>query len=315
MSLRASIDLGTNTCLLLVADWDAKNHVVQKVVADYSTIVRLGQGVDKARRLDPAAIERTLYCLKEYVEELGDYGVKPAEVTCVATSQARDAQNGAEFFARVKKETGFQFQVISGEDEAKYSYRGALLPGVTDPVVIDIGGGSTELIAGDWGGGAGQSLDMGSVRFTERFFKTDPVTDGEFWKCRDEIDRMIETMRPWRQSLPTPKGTGAAAKRELLAVAGTATTLASWFLGLRDFDAAKIDQCRLTRGDLHRMVEELKWRTVEERRSLTGIEPLRADVLLAGAMILWRTMELLDFPSTRVSTRGLRFGVLQMDSS
>ncbi len=301
--IRASIDLGTNTCLLLIAETAAAGSAqeVKRVISDHSTIVRLGKGVDQNRELASEAMERTLTCLKDYAAKAKAAGARPEEAICVATSQARDAKNGKAFFDRVEKETGFRFRVISGDDEAKYTFLGALLPGM-DPsrsAVIDIGGGSTEIISGSTGG----SVDLGSVRFTERYLKSNPVTDDEFWACQDEVDRMLEGLKPARAKLP--------ADVALVAVAGTATTLAAWYLELPKFDAAKIDQVILTRGDVHRMVEELKWRTVEERMKLTGIEEGRADVLLAGALILWRAMELLDFPECRISTRGLRFGVLQ----
>jgi exopolyphosphatase / guanosine-5'-triphosphate,3'-diphosphate pyrophosphatase len=296
--IRASIDLGTNTCLLLVAETSGSDF---KIVGDYSTIVRLGQKVDGERKLHPDAMERTLACLRDYAGKLKAAGGHPAQAQCVATSQARDAANGAEFFARVQKETGFQFRVISGDEEARLTFVGALLPGMQAErsAVIDIGGGSTELIAF----GGGQSLDIGSVRFTERFLRSDPVTDEEFWACQDEIDRQLESMRSWRN--------GLAPGVSLVAVAGTATTLAAWHLGLPDFDAAQIDALTLSRGDVHRMVEELKWRTVAERCQLPAMEPKRADILLAGALILWRSMEVLGFAEARVSTRGLRFGVLR----
>jgi exopolyphosphatase/guanosine-5'-triphosphate,3'-diphosphate pyrophosphatase len=293
--IRASIDLGTNTCLLLIVNGDTDH-----VVADYSTIVRLGQKVDGERKLHPEAVERTLNCLKGYAEKLRSAGGDPQTTVCVATSQARDAKNGAEFFARVKQETGFQFKVISGDEEARLTFQGALLPGMKPELsaVIDIGGGSTELI----GKIGGKSLDMGSVRFTERFLKSDPVTDEEFWACQAEADRMLESMLEWRRKLPEGL--------TLVGVAGTATTLAAWHLELPKFDAAKIDALTLTRGDVHRMVEELKWRSIEERCGLPSMEAKRADVILAGALILWRAMEMLNFSELRVSTRGLRYGVL-----
>lgn len=300
--IRASLDLGTNTCLMLVADKTAGGDL--RVISDHSTVVRLGQGVDKNRALHLDAIERTLACLRRYAEIARSQGAKPEEAVAVATSQARDAKNGAEFFARVEKETGFRFRIISGDDEARMSFLGALLPGM-DPeksAVIDIGGGSTEIISrvgGNWGG---QSVDMGSVRFTERFLKSDPVTDQEFWACQEAIDNALQVFVPWRESTPSDF--------QMVAVAGTATTLAQWHLGLPSFDAKKIDGHVLTRGDLHRQVEELKWRTVEERKALTGIEAGRADVLLAGAMILWRSLEVLGFRECVVSTRGLRYGAL-----
>jgi exopolyphosphatase/guanosine-5'-triphosphate,3'-diphosphate pyrophosphatase len=299
--LKASIDLGTNTCLLLVAE--CEQGVVNRVVSDHSTVVRLGEGVDKARELQPQAMERTLTCLKKYAEIVHKAGLNPGDAICVATSSSRDSKNGQTFFAQVSKETGFKFKVISGEDEAKYTFQGALLPGTApaDTAVVDIGGGSTEFITQ----GPGISLDIGSVRFTERFFKNDrdtPVTDQEFWACQEAIDQALEEAVAWREKNPQIKN--------LVAVAGTATTLAAWHLELREFDAGRLDSCTLTRGDVHRMVEELKWRTVEERALLPGLAKGREDVLLAGALILWRAMEILNFNEAKISTRGLRFGII-----
>lgn len=302
---KASIDLGTNTCLLFLAEWDEGRKQISKVVGDFSKIVRLGEGVDQSRHLQPAAMTRTLECLKGYAARVQAAGLSPQDTICVATSQARDAKNSSEFFSKVKAETGFSFKTLTGEEEAQFTFLGALLPGM-DPRhshVIDIGGGSTEIIS--WN--QAQSVDMGSVRFTERFFKSDPVTDPEFWSCQEEIDRMLEKFRPWRNNLPQ--------NDLLIAVAGSATTLAAWFLELPVFDPQKVDSLVLSRGDLHRRVEELKWRTVEERKQLPGIEADRADVILAGALILWRTLEVLGFPECRISTRGLRYGVLTEGSS
>jgi len=296
--LRSSIDLGTNTCLLLIAECDT--GVVRRVLSDHSTVVRLGKGVDQTRRLDDQAMQRTLDCLKNYAEKVKSAGLHPSETSCVATSQARDAQNGAEFFARVQKETSFSFRVISGDEEARLTFLGGLLPDTVaeTSAVIDIGGGSTEIISSM----GGLSMDVGAVRFTERYLKSDPVTDEDFWACQSAIDAALEPAIVWRKQ--------AKMVSQLIAVAGTATTLAAWFLSLDAFHAAKIDGLELTRGDLHRMVEELKWRSIVERMELPGVEPGRADVLLAGALILWRSLELLSFQSCKISTRGLRFGVL-----
>jgi exopolyphosphatase/guanosine-5'-triphosphate,3'-diphosphate pyrophosphatase len=300
---KASIDLGTNTCLLLVADYDSSARRVVKAIHDQSTMVRLGQGVDRTKRLHPDAVERTRACLRGYAAKLAASGMKPSETICVATATARDAENGAEFFASIEKEFGFRFRTISGDEEAEYMFLGGLLPGM-DPVrsaVIDIGGGSTEFR----GNADGVSLQLGSVRFTERFLKSDPVTDEEFWSCREGVESALAPALPWRRSLPKDA--------ELVAVAGTAVTLAQFQLGLTVFDPAKIDGLELTRGDIHRMVEELKWRSVAERKALPGIEEGRADVILAGALILWRSLEALEFPKLKVSTRGLRYGVLSLE--
>jgi exopolyphosphatase/guanosine-5'-triphosphate,3'-diphosphate pyrophosphatase len=250
-------------------------------------------------------MERALSCLRGYADRVREAGGDPASGTvCVGTSSSRDARNGGVFFERVQRETGFRFRVLSGDDEAKYTFLGALPPesSAANTAVIDIGGGSTELICRSGEGVEGRSIDVGSVRFTERYLKTDPVTDTEFWACQAAIDQAIQSAVAWRER--------RSAIQRLVGVAGTATTLAAWHLELPKFDAARIDECVLTRGDVHRMVEELKWRTVEERTRLAGIERGRADVLLAGALILWRTMELFDFGECQVSTRGLRFGIL-----
>lgn len=300
--IRASIDLGTNTALLLIVEWEqgkkASPASIRKVLWDEATVVRLGEGVDKTRELQKEPMKRTLACLLKYSQKVSELGLSPSQVICVATSQARDAKNSTEFFSKVEQTTGFQFKVLSGDDEARCTFEGALLPG-QDPhktSVIDIGGGSTEIISG----GKGQSLNLGSVRFTERFLKSDPVTDEEFWQCQEVID----------QALLELKQSGSFGGSELVGVAGTVTTLAAWHLGLEKFDREKVDSRVLTRGDIHRLVEELKWRTLKERRALPGMEPLRADVLLAGALILWRTLEILGYSEVVVSTRGLRYGVL-----
>lgn len=295
---KASIDLGTNTALLLVAD--VEGGEVRLVLHDQSTMVRLGQDVDRTRRLHPDAAARTLACLRGYAAKAASLGVKPSDVVAVATATARDAENGPEFFAQVARETGLVFRTISGDEEAAAMFRGGLLPGMSPErsAVIDIGGGSTEFRAV----GRGISLRMGSVRFTERFLKSDPVSDAEFWAARDAIDGTLAEARAWRDAIPR--------ETELVGVAGTVVTLAQAHLGLSRFDPAAIDGTELTRGDIHRLVEELKWRTVAERTLLPGVEPGRADVILAGALVLWRSLEVLGFPRLRASTRGLRFGVL-----
>lgn len=304
----SSIDLGTNTCLLLISEWDPKTRQVSRVIEDHATVVRLGQGVDQNRMLAPEAIERTLACLKKYSAVVRAAGLDPSLTVAVATSQARDAKNGTAFFERVREESGFVFRTITGDQEAEFTFLGGLLPGMNPQgsAVVDIGGGSTEFMSYSQKKGHlhGQSLDIGCVRFTERYLRSNPVTDDQFWSCQAAIDQALEPMKAWRAQL--------ASQTQLIAVAGTATTLAAWHLELKKFDASRVDQVELTRGDVHRMVEELKWRTTEERQALPGLEPGRADVLLAGALILWRSMEVLDFKTARVSSRGLRFGVLNL---
>ena len=287
----ASIDLGTNTCLLLVLDGD---HVLH----DESNVVRLGQGVDQNQKLNTEAMARTFQCLQKYAEIVRKLGIEPLQVVAVGTAQARDAKNASEFFTKIKNEIGFQFKVLTGDGEAKATFVGAALPGmdVSKIVVMDIGGGSTEIV--NFNGG--RSLNIGAVRMTERYLKSDPVTDEEFWKCESAIDEALQEMK-----------NKVDPSNSFVAVAGTAVTLAMLQLGLKDFDRKQIDGFELSRGDAHRIVEELKWRTVEERKSMIGMEPKRADVILAGSLIFWRALEVFGFEKVLISTRGLRYGVLE----
>ena len=295
--IRASIDLGTNTCLLLVIEGD-------RVLHDESRVVRLGQDVARTGRLHPEAMERARACLQDYVRIAERLGVSAGAILAVATAQARDASDAKPFFDGLETEFGLRFRILSGQEEARATFLGAALPG-SDPskmVVMDIGGGSTELVAH----AGGESLPIGAVKITEKFLHSDPVTDNEFWAAEDAIDRELLRMKPWREGLQSVGGA------EFTAVAGTAVTLAMLQMGLTEFKASDIDGFFITRGDAHRLVEELKWRTVEERKAMPGMEPKRADVILAGALIFWRVMEVLDFPVARISTRGLRYGVFSI---
>jgi len=293
--IRASIDLGTNTCLLLVIDGD-------RVLHDESRVVRLGQDVAKTGRLHPEAMERARHCLRDYAQIASRLGVPAGAILAVATAQARDAADARPFFDDLEQQLGLRFRILSGQEEARATFLGAAVAG-SDPtrmVVMDIGGGSTELVAQP----GGESLPIGAVKITEKFLHSDPVTDAEFWAAEDAIDRELLKMKPWREGIEMVGGP------EFTSVAGTAVTLAMLQMGLTEFKASDIDGFLITRGDAHRLVEELKWRTVEERKTMPGMEPKRADVILAGALIFWRAMEVLDFPVARISTRGLRYGVL-----
>jgi exopolyphosphatase/guanosine-5'-triphosphate,3'-diphosphate pyrophosphatase len=310
---RASIDLGTNTCLLLIEEVSSEGSTI---LHDESNVVRLGQGVDKAGEFNPEAMERAKKCLIHYANIAKNFGVDPKTILAVGTAQARDSRNAKAFFASVELECGIRFRILTGDEEAKATFLGAALPGIktSQMVVLDIGGGSTELVAmpdassGIAAGIFGESVNIGAVRMTERYLKSDPVTDDEFWECEDIINQSIEHLCPWRKSLP------AKMKSEptLVAVAGTAVTLAMLQESMTSYDREALDGMILTQGDVHRLVEELKWRTIIERQAMTGMEVKRADVLLAGALIFWRVMEVLDFKEARISTRGLRYGVFHL---
>jgi exopolyphosphatase/guanosine-5'-triphosphate,3'-diphosphate pyrophosphatase len=305
--IQASIDLGTNTCLLLVRDSNGA------ILHDESTVVRLGEGVATSGLLKEEAVLRARKCIERYIGIAAGFGVKADRIVAVGTAQARDAGNAAAFFAALKSESGVDFRILSGEEEARATFLGAALPGIPPSrmVVMDIGGGSTELVALPEGatGILGSSLGIGAVKITERFLLSDPVTDREFWAAEDAIDRELSSMAGWRSELDRKiKGDPL-----FVAVAGTAVTLAMLQMATPEYDRTRIDGFELKSGDVHRLVEELKWRSIEERKGMAGMEAKRADVLLAGALIFWRVMEKLRFPVVRISTRGLRYGVL--DSS
>jgi exopolyphosphatase/guanosine-5'-triphosphate,3'-diphosphate pyrophosphatase len=305
---RASIDLGTNTCLLLIKEETTGGEII---LHDESNVVRLGQGVDQAKALNPEAMERARACLEKYAKISQKLGVDASQIIAVGTAQARDAKNAKDFFDTIQKSYGIKFRILSGDEEGKATFLGAALPGL-DPkkmVVMDIGGGSTEIVAMPDASEniSGESLSLGAVKMTERFLKSDPVTDEEFWQCEETINQMVSRLKPWRKELKTK-----IQKETFVAVAGTAVTLAMLQESMLDYDRTKLDGMIITKGDAHRLVEELKWRTIAERKLMPGMEPKRADVILAGALIFWRVMEELEFEEAIISTRGLRYGVFAL---
>ena len=226
MALRAGIDIGTNTILLLIAEVeDAK---VKRVLEDHVRVVRLGQGVDQNRIFHPEAMQRAMDCFRDYAKILGTY---PAiDVRAVATSGSRDAKNSAEFFARVAKETGICIRVISGEEEALLSFRGAMPDSALDPeaiAVLDIGGGSTEIVGMEKKGVDRLfrfSFDMGCVRLTERFLSSDPPQDSQIHTLRNFVKEELAKKNDILEAL---RG------RELVGVA-TVNCRVGADLGLRD---------------------------------------------------------------------------------
>lgn len=306
----AAIDIGTNTILLLCAEVEggAGRARIRTVLHDEQTIVRLGQGVAKARAFAPEAMDRALECLRRAAARCRELGIDPAAVRAVATSASRDAANASEFYGRVREETGIEVSVIEGETEARYSFLGGLLDG-QDPLataLIDIGGGSTEFVVGR-GSRAdleilGRSVDMGCVRATELFLP-DPVPSVK------QLERLeAELHKHWSSLDP-----GLAAelrRREWTGVAGTVTTLAGVALDLPAFSAERMHGYRLDRCVLGDLYESLALQSGDQRSAHPLIGKGRADVIVAGAAILLSAMEHFDRPDVAVSIRGLRYGAL-----
>ena len=265
----AAIDCGTNSVRLLVAqgrpeggfdELDRRLH-----------LTRLGQGVDATGAFHTDAVARTFVALDDYAAELADLEV--GRVRLVATSAARDARNREEFFAGVRERLGVEAEIISGEEEARLSFEGALsaTPGAPVPVlVMDIGGGSTELALA----GAGLSLDMGSVRLRERFLHSDPPTAAEVAAARAFVDGLLDAC-----------GLDLAAARTWIGVGGTATALSALAQGLEVYDRARVHGSVVGLDDLAALADRLLGLTVAETTALPTMVPGRADVLCAGALI------------------------------
>ncbi|MBX3183702.1 MAG: Ppx/GppA family phosphatase [Polyangiaceae bacterium] len=301
-SRAAAIDIGTNSVLLTVAE---RGPAGLAPVLERATITRLGEGVDQRRALSDAAAERTLACLREYAATLRELGSPPLRV--VGTSALRDAALGSEFCAAARELLGEAIEIISGEREARLSYRGAL-SGLTElaeldaacPVLVfDVGGGSTEIIAAQ--GGTihwCQSLDVGCVRLTERLLRADPPTPSEIEGARALIRRALA-------ALPAPHGEVA-----LVGVAGTLTTLAAVARGISPYDPERVHGARLTAEEMETLTTRLAALSTAERTALPGLSPKRADVIVAGALIACEVLRWAGAEGCIVSDRGVRWGLL-----
>jgi exopolyphosphatase/guanosine-5'-triphosphate,3'-diphosphate pyrophosphatase len=271
----AAFDCGTNSLRLLIADLDPGGEMTELVRE--MRIVRLGQGVDRTGRISEESMARTFAALDEYSALVDEH--RPEVMRFCATSAARDAANASVFMAGVEERLGIVPEVIDGDEEARASYAGATrgLTDVVEPVlVVDIGGGSTELILG---GAGAQSLDIGSVRLTERHLHDDPPTVDQVAALCADVDAALDGCAVD----PAEAGT-------VVGVAGSVTTVAAAALGLASYDRDRIHRARLDCDVVHDAVADLVGMTVDQRRALGFMHPGRADVIGAGALILDRVL-------------------------
>lgn len=314
----AGLDLGTNTCLCLIADIDlaadGKSVASMKVLRDEVRVVRLGQGVNATRVLHPEALARAEETFKEFSGYIK--AAKCDRVLAVATSAARDVTNGQALLDLGAK-FGIPIEIISGEKEAELTFSGAIEPswsGLT--AVIDVGGGSTELILGDRDGiRARVSADVGSVRMTEAYITKHPIPQSELdavsKRVREALMAAKEKMANTMSGRTPLFGVGQIGEiAKVIGVAGTPTTLAAVDLG-HAFETDKVHGHEFTRARLEVWTKKLAQMTVEERAKLAGMEPKRADVIVAGAICVTEAMRVLERDSLKVSVRGLRYGVVQ----
>jgi len=286
----ASVDLGTNSTRLLVADVEGErlDEIVRRL-----TITRLGEGVDERRRLLPLPIARVRNCLAEYRRELE--ALEATRTLAIATSAVRDAENGEAFLVEIGWSYGFTTRLLDGAEEAAMMYAGVMAgrPAVEDTLIVDIGGGSTELVLGSDGGlRASTSLDIGCVRVTERFLGSDPPTRPELAAAAAYVGSLL------------PRCEARAA----IGVAGTVTTLAALDLGLEEYDPELTHGHRIALASVERELERLAAMPLAERLGVPGIEPGRAPVIVAGLVVLLEIMDAYGLAEIEVSERDILHG-------
>jgi exopolyphosphatase / guanosine-5'-triphosphate,3'-diphosphate pyrophosphatase len=294
----AAIDVGTNSTRLLVAE---EHPDLFRTIERRMVITRLGQGVDRTRTLQPEALQRTLKVIADYAASCGELGVERLRVT--GTSAVRDARNRSEFFDGVLKLTGTAPELLSGEDEARATFLGVrsdLVDG--DPVlVVDIGGGSTELIYGTDAPESLVSLDIGCVRMLEKHLGSDPPAPEELGSLRADVGGQLAGAR---DELGIPSGA------RLVGVAGTVTQLATLKAGLPAEDPSIVHHMTLSHGDVRRLARRLGTLPWEKRSRIKGLEKGRVDVIVAGAEILQSVMETFDAPEVLVSEKDILDGLV-----
>ncbi|HVM35924.1 MAG TPA: Ppx/GppA phosphatase family protein [Actinomycetota bacterium] len=297
----AAVDVGTNSTRLLVAEGTNGD---MRAIDRRMTITRLGEGVGARRRLAPEALKRTFATVAEYAAICGEYEVRKLRVT--GTSAVRDAHNREEFFAGIERLTGTRPVVLSGDDEARATFLGACsdLPKDGPVLVVDIGGGSTELIVGVDKPERLVSIDIGCVRMFEKYLRSDPPAASEVQALQDDVTEQLRRVRP---ELDVPLGA------RLIGVAGTVTQLAALKAGIPVYDPDVTHHAVMSHGDVRNMVRRLATLPYEKRLRVKGLERGRADVIVAGALILQCVMESFDAAEVLVSEKDILDGlVLQL---
>jgi exopolyphosphatase / guanosine-5'-triphosphate,3'-diphosphate pyrophosphatase len=300
VSRLTAIDIGTNTILMLIADIGTNSAL--HVVRDEHSIARLGKGVDEQRTILPETFERVLGYLSAY-KQIHDAEHSDHMYAC-GTSALRDATNSREFIEYMKTRLGFEISILTGDEEAQLTYLGGISEFVDADeaqsfVVIDIGGGSTEIVTGKSKSVTStNSLDIGSVRLTERFLKSSPPLPVG-------IEQTQQYIRELLRGLASPPRSS-----RFIGVAGTLTTLAAIDLQLSVYDRERVSGHVLTLESVDRIYRRLKDKRLEELKAIPQILPQRADIILAGVLILKEMMEKIGATTITASDRGLRYGIV-----
>lgn len=295
----ASIDIGTNTILLLIAE--IHNGKITKVLRDQQVIARLGKGVDAQKVIHDESFQRAEQFLLQYKSACDAMGVDT--IAAVGTSWLRDAVNREEFIALMKEKTGISVELLSGDEEARWTYRGGIseFSGTSELYsVIDIGGGSTEIIIGNSKAILSKkSIDLGSVRITERLLKQSPPDDSALIETYDYIRAHF-----------LPGDLRQVSSTFAVGVAGTLTTLAALQQRLPKYDPEKVSGYQLRYDDVCSLFGMLKDKSAIQISAFPQISPGREDIIVAGIMILMGYMEQSGLPHITVSDRGLRYGII-----
>ncbi|MEU6416290.1 Ppx/GppA phosphatase family protein [Streptomyces spiralis] len=308
MSRVAAIDCGTNSIRLLVADANPQTGELVDLERRM-TIVRLGQGVDRTGRLAPEALERTFAACREYAQVIKEYGAE--RLRFVATSASRDAENRDEFVRGVVGILGVEPEVITGDQEAEFSFTGATkeLTGrdhLDKPfLVVDIGGGSTEFVVGDDHVRAARSVDVGCVRMTERHLLrdgvvSDPPTEAQIAAIRADIDAALDLVE---ETVPLREA------RTLVGLAGSVTTVSAIAQDLPEYDSARIHHSRVSHDRVREITRELLHSTHAERATIPSMHPGRVDVIGAGSLVLLAIMERMGAEEVVVSEHDILDGI------
>ncbi len=301
MTRVAAIDCGTNSIRLLIAEPNGAGGLTD--LERRLEVVRLGQGVDASGAFHPDALQRTFAAVDEYAELIKKADVPVEKVHFVATSATRDVKNRDSFFAGVKERLGVVPDVISGEIEARLSFYGALsrvTPEGEPVLIMDIGGGSTELITGSAAGTlhSAISLDVGSVRVTERFLKQNPVADDDLAEAAEYVDDLL-----------AGSGVDFSSIGTWIGVAGTVTTLAGVYLELEHYDRERVHGAVIPLPAIAELLHRLARMTVAEIRALPSMHPGRADVITGGALIEARVAARLNVQDLIVSESDILDGI------
>ena len=293
-----AVDCGTNSVRLLVADVEG---TVKTDVHREMRVVRLGQDVDRTGELAAEALDRTRGALVDYAATCRELGVEA--VRMVATSATRDARNRDAFSAMVLEALGVEPEVISGDEEAALSFDGAtrgLDPAEGPFLVIDIGGGSTELVLGGTAVEAARSVDIGCVRLTERHLAGDPPDAAQVAAAEEDVDAALDLVR---EVVPVERA------RTAIGLAGSVTTVAALALELPTYDAARIHSSRVPAADVAAVASRLLAMTREQRAALPVMHPGRVDVIGAGALVLATVVDRLRLPEVLVSESDILDGI------